>query len=291
MPQTVVPIHSKQELPAEMERATFLSQYHKIRHESELLCEPLESDDYQLQSILLTNPPKWHLAHVSWFFDVFLLEPYLEEYHPFNPTFRYLFNSYYEQVGGVLPRNKRGQLSRPTVAEIYSYRAWIDERIEALVNDTSDNLWLEIQPRLLMGLHHEQQHQELMLADIKHNFWINPLYPTYRSDLLTDSGKAVTQTWQSFDGGLCKIGHDESSFAYDNEQPRHKVYLAPFQLACRLVTNEDFLTFMDDDGYKRAELWLSDGWYAVKVSSGKIHFTGHERETSGRNSHLAACAL
>lgn len=250
MPQTVVPIHSKQELPAEMGRATFLSQYHKIRHESELLCEPLENDDYQLQSILLTNPPKWHLAHVSWFFDVFLLEPYLEEYHPFNPTFRYLFNSYYEQIGDVLPRNQRGLLSRPTVAEIYSYRVWTDERIEALVNDASDNLWLEIQPRLLMGLHHEQQHQELMLADIKHNFWINPLYPAYRSDLLTDSGKAATQTWQSFDGGLCKIGHGDSSFAYDNEQPRHKVFLEPFQLACRLVTNAEFLAFMDDDGYK-----------------------------------------
>ena len=247
-----------------MDRTTALANYRQVRSESEALCEPLEIDDYQLKSILLTNPPKWHLAHVSWFFETFLLEVYLKDYHPFNPKFRVLFNSYYEQVGAILPRNQRGLLSRPTVEEIYHYRSWIDEQMVVLIEGSCDSLWSKIVPLILIGINHEWQHQELMLTDIKHNFWINPLYPAYRVDLPQSRGEAATLEWQSFEGGLCSIGHAGEDFAYDNEQPRHKVYIAPYHLACRLVTNGEYLAFIDDDGYRRPELWLSDGWHAVK---------------------------
>lgn len=264
MTQIAVAIPPSLEPPAEMGRTTALARYRQVRHESEALCEPLENDDYQLQSILLTNPPKWHLAHVSWFFEAFLLEPYLDDYHPFNPKFRLLFNSYYEQVGAILPRNQRGQLSRPTVEEIYRYRGWIDEQMTVLIEGSNDTLWSKVAPLVLLGINHEQQHQELMLADIKHNFWINPLYPAYRADLPAAGGEAAGLSWQAFEGGLSAIGHDDACFAYDNELPRHKVYLVPYRLACRLVTNGEYLAFIDDDGYRRPELWLSDGWYAVK---------------------------
>lgn len=264
MTQTATVLPPYREIPTELKRNTILAFYRRVRRESEVLCEPLELDDYQLQSLLITNPPKWHLAHVSWFFETFLLEHYLENYPLFNPKFRILFNSYYEQVSQPLTRTQRGQLSRPTVEEIYNYRRWIDEQMEALIEQSHDALWSKIAPLVLLGIHHEQQHQELMLTDIKHNFWINPLYPAYRADLPQSSGKAASLEWHSFEGGLCSIGHGDEGFAYDNEQPRHQFYLVPFRLACRLVTNDEYLAFIDADGYRRPELWLSDGWYAVK---------------------------
>jgi len=250
--------------PVLLSREEALARYREVRGASEQLCAPLKTDDYQLQSMPQTSPPKWHLAHVSWFFETFLLGEYLPAYRPFHPQFRILFNSYYEQVGPFHPRAQRGMLSRPTVEEVYRYRAWVDEHMVALIADVGEALWPQVALRIAIGLNHEQQHQELLLTDIKHNFWVNPLLPTYRDDLPPSVGQAAPFRWHEFEGGLGCIGYDGAGFAYDNERPRHTVYVAPYRLASRLVTNSEYLAFIEDGGYRHAELWLSDGWATVQ---------------------------
>lgn len=241
--------------------------YLEVRADSEQLCAPLETEDYVLQSMPETSPPKWHLAHVSWFFETFLLTEYLPDYRPFHPRFRVLFNSYYEQVGPFHPRPQRGLLSRPTVAEIYHYREWVDKHMLAFIADVDEALWSQVASRIAMGLHHEQQHQELLLTDIKHNFWVNPLRPAYRNDLPPSEGHGAPIRWHEFEGGLEAVGYDGNGFCYDNELPRHKAYIPPFRLASRLVTNGEYLAFIDDGGYSRPELWLSDGWATIRRES------------------------
>lgn len=250
-----------------MDRATALDAFRRVRGDSEALCAPLQTDDYILQSIAETSPPKWHLAHVSWFFETFLLEEFATGYRPFHPHYRRLFNSYYEQVGPFHPRPQRGMLSRPTVEEIYRYRAWVDEHMATLIDELDEAQWPAAALRIAIGLHHEQQHQELLLTDIKHNLWVNPLFPAYRSDLPTGSGTAPALTWRDYEGGLRPVGYDGPGFAYDNERPRHPAYVAPYRLANRLVTNGEYAAFMEDGGYERPELWLSDGWATVKSQS------------------------
>lgn len=247
-----------------MERQEALAGYRRIRRDSEALCEPLQSEDYILQSIPETSPPKWHLAHVSWFFETFLLQEYLSDYRPFHPQFRVLFNSYYEQVGPFHPRPQRGMLSRPTLEEVYRYRAWVDEQMAALIHELAEEYWPEAALRIAIGLNHEQQHQELLLTDIKHNFWVNPLFPAYRSDLPQSSATSASLQWHGYEGGLGEIGRHGEGFAYDNEWPRHRVYVEPYRLASRLVNNGEFAAFIDDGGYRRPELWLSDGWATVQ---------------------------
>ncbi|MCW8829094.1 MAG: ergothioneine biosynthesis protein EgtB [Gammaproteobacteria bacterium] len=247
-----------------MERDTAAEAYRRIRHDSELLCEPLQAEDYLLQSMPQTSPPKWHLAHVSWFFETFLLQVYVPDYRPFQPQFRVLFNSYYEQVGPFHPRPQRGMLSRPTLEEIYRYRAWVDEQMAALIQTVAEEYWPEVALRIAIGLNHEQQHQELLLTDIKHNFWVNPLFPAYRSDLPPSTEVSAPLQWHAFEGGLGCIGQRGEAFAYDNEWPRHTVYVQPYQLASRLVNNGEFAAFIAEGGYKRPELWLSDGWATVQ---------------------------
>jgi len=238
--------------------------YRQVRAASEQLCAPLATEDYGLQSIPETSPPKWHLAHVSWFFETFLLSELQPDYQPFHPQFRILFNSYYEQIGPFHPRPQRGLLSRPTVAEVYAYRKWVDEHMYALIEQLDEARWPQASLRIAIGLNHEQQHQELLLTDIKHNFWVNPLLPAYRDDLPVSRGDAAAFHWHEFEGGLGSIGHGGGSFFYDNEQPRHTVYVAPYRLANRLVTNGEYLAFIDAGGYQRPELWLSDGWATIQ---------------------------
>lgn len=240
------------------------ARYLEVRKASEQLCTPLQTEDYLLQSMVQTSPPKWHLAHVSWFFETFLLEEYLPGYRPFDRHYRSLFNSYYEQVGPYHPRGRRGMLSRPTVDEVYQYRAWVDGLMGMLIDSVDENVWPDVARRLAIGLNHEQQHQELLLTDIKHNFWVNPLYPAYRDDLPQGSGTAAAQQWQEYQSGLYPVGADGSDFSYDNELPQHRVYLDAWHLADRLVTNGEYLAFLDAGGYQRPELWLSDGWATVK---------------------------
>ena len=238
--------------------------YLAVRQRTEALCEPLQAEDYVIQAMPSASPAKWHLAHTSWFFETFLLEPFLPAYRRFHPDYRYLFNSYYEQLGEMHPRAQRGLLSRPTVAEVYRYRAWIDEQMLALL-ETADEQQGELGRRVGIGLQHEQQHQELLLTDLQYNLSVNPLRPAYRTDLpLPPERAAVAAGWVAFPGGIGELGHAGEGFAWDNEQPRHRVLLQPFRLATRAVSAGEYLEFMDDGGYSRPELWLSDGWACLR---------------------------
>jgi ergothioneine biosynthesis protein EgtB len=206
------------------------------------------------------SPPKWHLAHVSWFFETFVLQPYLSGYVPFNPLFQTLFNSYYDTVGDCFPRPQRGLLSRPTVSEVYQYRSHVDRHMESLLMQTKHRHVDEIVRRTILGCHHEQQHQELLLTDVKYNFSINPLRPTYTETRYKGPGRRPSMQWQNYEGGIVQLGSLGETFCFDNELPRHNVFLQPYKLATRLVTNGEYLEFMRDGGYDRVELWLSDGW-------------------------------
>ena len=243
-----------------------LQNYLNVRKESENICAPLEIEDYGIQTMPDVSPPKWHLAHTSWFFETFLLKPYQNNYREYHPQFAQLFNSYYNSVGSYHPRPQRGLLSRPTVEEIYKYRNYVNEQMERLIFEADEESWDEILNRTILGLNHEQQHQELMLTDIKHIFAINPLRPRYRNP--PDSiSQATEQQWLSYSGGLVSIGHNNSTFSYDfgydNEGPRHKTYINDFLLSSRLVTNGEILSFIEDGGYDDARLWLSDAWKVV----------------------------
>jgi len=243
-------------------------QYTAIRQLSEALCQPLQVEDYGIQSMADVSPPKWHLAHTTWFFETFLLCPYLKNYDVFHPKYSYLFNSYYEAVGSRHPRAQRGLLSRPTVAEVYQYRAYVDEAMRSLFSNFSNTaLSPEITELITLGLHHEQQHQELLLTDIKHIFAINPLRPAYRSTAPKISLAPAILPLQliEFSGGLHTIGHQQSGFAFDNESPAHSVYLQDFALASRLVTNGEYLEFIEAGGYEKPEYWLSEGWATVQT--------------------------
>jgi ergothioneine biosynthesis protein EgtB len=239
--------------------------YREVRGDSERLAAPLATEDYVVQAMPDVSPPKWHLAHVTWFFENFVAAPYARGFAPFHPEFGYLFNSYYETVGRFFPRLQRGLLSRPTVAEMYRYRAHVDRVIADVIDTAGENCWDEVARRIELGLHHEQQHQELLLTDIKYNFAFNPLRPAYRPAVeRAEVGHSEPPRWLEYDAGIRLIGYDGREFAFDNERPRHRVFLEPFRLADRQVTNGEYLAFIADDGYGRPDLWLSEGWKTVK---------------------------
>ncbi len=248
------------------DRDAFLGDFGRVRRFTERLCEPLETEDYLLQTVVETSPPRWHLAHVSWFFETFLLRPLLPGYRVFHERFEYLFNSYYEQTGsGFWPRPERGLLSRPTVVEVFAYRRHVDACVADLIARCAPADWPTVAARLEIGLNHEQQHQELLVTDIKRNFAHNPLRPAYRADLPAAPIAAPSPVeYVPYDGGLVQIGTGPEGFAWDNERPRHRVFLAPFALADRPVTNGELLSFIEDGGYRSPGLWLSDGWAAVQ---------------------------
>ena len=237
-------------------------QFRKVRADSVALAAPLSAEDQTLQSMPDASPTKWHLAHTSWFFETFLLEPHLPGYRRFHPMFGYLFNSYYDAVGARHPRPQRGMLSRPGVAEIAAYRAHVDAGMVRLFDRRTRH---GVAPLIQLGLHHKQQHQELILMDIKHALSLNPLQPAYRHRDSVSGAAAPPMGWRSFAGGLHWVGHDGAGFAFDNEGPRHKIWLEPFRLATRPVTNGEFLAFIEAGGYRRPEFWLSDGWAAVQA--------------------------
>lgn len=249
----------------EHRRDIWADAYLRVRAQSEALCAPLAVEDYVIQTAPEASPAKWHLAHVSWFFETFLLQEYLADYVEFHPRFGYLFNSYYEQAGTFYPRPQRGLLSRPGVEEILRYRAHVDERMLMLLECAGEEVWPVVRQRLEIGLNHEQQHQELLLTDLKLNLGANPLYPAYRDDLpQAPQAAAPPLHWLEYPGGIEEIGHGGDGFAYDNEMSRHRIYLNPFRLASRPVTNDEYLAFIDDGGYARPEFWLSDGWATLK---------------------------
>jgi ergothioneine biosynthesis protein EgtB len=250
--------------PAGADAVASITRYNDVRQRSEALCAPLRIDDYQVQSVIDASPPKWHLAHITWFFETFLLKPFLADYRPLDARYERLFNSYYNSVGTFHPRAQRHTLSRPTVSEVYDYRAHVDAHMAELVDGVSPRDHAEVHARLELGLHHEQQHQELLLMDIKRNFYANPLYPSYAEKREGPAYGATAQRWLEFPGGIREIGHAASAFGFDNEQPRHKIFLREYRLASRPVTNGEYLEFMTAGGYSQPELWLSDGWTAVQ---------------------------
>lgn len=238
-------------------RVELETRFNTVRRETETLCEPLTPEDMMVQSCPDASPAKWHLAHTTWFFETFLLSGFLPGYKPFDPDFRWLFNSYYNAVSQQPLKQLRGSFSRPSLEDILAYRSCVDAAMMRLIKlDLPD----EAERRIVLGLHHEQQHQELLAYDVKNAFWSNPLHPAYREGALPESGPAQPVQWIGRSGGLFEIGHAGRGFCFDNEQPRHKVYLQPFELASRLVTCGEYLEFMRDGGYERQELWLSEGW-------------------------------
>ncbi|MCG8074465.1 MAG: ergothioneine biosynthesis protein EgtB [Candidatus Thiodiazotropha taylori] len=241
-----------------------INRFHEVRRYTETLCRPLQTDDYQIQSIVQTSPPKWHIAHVTWFFEAFVLPHFDPAYKPFSPVMDFLFNSYYYTHGQMHPRPNRGLLSRPTVAEIYDYRAYVDEQMVQLIQNIDDSRCEELAFRVTLGLNHEQQHQELLLMDVKHNFSVNPIKPAYRDDLKIPQGQSRPVRWLEQTGGIHEIGFAGEGFAYDNETPRHQVLLRDYLLADRFVTNGEYLEFIRDGGYDNVALWLSDGWALIK---------------------------
>jgi ergothioneine biosynthesis protein EgtB len=244
-------------------------QYYAVHRWTEQICQPLSIEDYVIQSMPDASPVKWHLAHTSWFFETFILVPHLPGYRPFHPEFGVLFNSYYNAVGPRWPRLQRGLLSRPTVAVVYAYRAHVDQGMTKLFEPDNKDLLDQVANTLALGLNHEQQHQELILTDLKHALACNPLRPRYRESIVRsrdisnstlDSKFAPGTDWQTFPAGVYAIGYAGDGFAFDNESPRHNIYLEEFRLASRLVTNSEYVAFLEDGGYERPELWLSDGW-------------------------------
>lgn len=252
-------------IPATIERHSRIrSRYEEVRRFSEELCAPLVTEDFVGQSMMEASPIKWHLAHTSWFFETFILKKHSPEYQSAIPQYAYLFNSYYNAAGPMHCRDRRGVISRPTVSETYEYRRHIDREILALLDQCPhEEALADITSLLVLGLHHEQQHQELMLTDLKHLFFQNPLFPAYQERVVPPAPEPAPPGWIEYDESMHLIGHDSVGFAYDNEGPRHRRFIEPFALADRLVTNGEFLEFMEDGGYTRPELWLSLGWQTV----------------------------
>jgi ergothioneine biosynthesis protein EgtB len=230
--------------------------YAKVRARSQTLAAPLSAEDCAIQSMPDASPVKWHLAHTSWFSESVILAK-RPGYKPFDPRFAFLFNSYYEALGPRHPRPRRGLLTRPSLDEVYAYRAHVDRAMQEACGDR------ELHDAITLGLHHEQQHQELILTDIKHAFFSNPLLPAY-GGTAPAAHAASKQEGISLPGGVSLIGHDGSGFGFDNESPRHQVLLRPFRIAARPVTNGEYRAFIEDGGYRRPEFWLSDGWARVQ---------------------------
>ena len=255
-----------------------MERYKNVRQQTEYICKPLEPEDYVIQTMANVSPAKWHLAHTSWFFETFLLSEFVPGYVTMHPKYAYLFNSYYVQAGERHCRPKRGLISRPTVAEVYEYRAYIDDQMASLMRHPPKANRERIADIIEIGLNHEQQHQELMLTDIKHVFSMNPLYPAYQERKVANVGQIPGLSWVKFDGGLVETGATGDTFCFDNELPRHKVYLESFQLADRLVTNAEYLEFMQDGGYDNPVLWLSDGYSAREQQNWESPYYWEKRD-------------
>ena len=254
-----------------------------VRQQSLTLCEPLTPEDMMVQSCLEASPAKWHLAHTSWFFETFILREFLPGYRPFHPDFLWLFNSYYNSVSDQPQKKLRASFSRPGIESILEDRAHVDAALQSLfsVGDAPD----EAVRRLVLGLHHEQQHGELLLTDIKHALWSNPLRPAYREGSFSNPKEPMTrqltqQTWVPFEPGLCEIGSSGEGFCFDNEEPRHRVWLDGFELASRPVSCAEYLQFMEDGGYTRSDLWLAEGWDTVQREGWKSPLYWHREPDS-----------
>ncbi|NKB44499.1 MAG: ergothioneine biosynthesis protein EgtB [Alphaproteobacteria bacterium] len=248
-------------------RSQVLACFEETRALTDALAAPLSAEDQTIQSMPDASPAKWHRAHTSWFFETFILISKMGGHELFDKNYGYLFNSYYEAIGARHPRPERGLITRPSAEDVSKYRSHVNESVIALIENCSDDTWAEINPTLTLGIHHEQQHQELLLMDILHAFSCSPLEPAYAGTTPLPAHDAVSQAWISFPGGITQIGFKaatETEFAFDNESPQHEVILRPYRMANRQVTNREWLNFINDDGYRRAEFWLADGWSHVQ---------------------------
>jgi len=249
-----------------MRRSELFQYFMSVRKLSEKICQPLEIEDHVVQPITDVSPPKWHLGHTTWFFEIFLLEKFISDYTHYHPLYSYLLNSYYRNVGERWERQERGNLSRPTVVEISAYRYTITNTLGELIETISEEKWEEFSQLVVLGCNHEQQHQELLLTDIKYILATNPEFPVYQTapiefeDVETPKSKFVP-----FDGGVFEIGYKGNAFCYDNELEAHKVYINNFYIQNRLVTNDEYLEFIEDGGYQDFRHWLSDGWDTIEA--------------------------
>jgi ergothioneine biosynthesis protein EgtB len=249
--------------PAVEPRTSLNDGYRAVRAQTEALCEPLETEDFVVSTMADVSPTKWHLAHTSWFFETFVLAPFDPAYVSPNPRYAFLFNSYYVQAGERHCRAQRGLVTRPTVEEVFAYRAYVDEHMLALLERIGGDHEHPATPIIELGVHHEQQHQELLLTDIKHVFWTNPLRPTYSARPRSCTIEPPRR-WHPVREGVYQIGHTDEGFAFDNEGPPHRTFVDAFQLSSRLTTNGEFLAFIEDGGYRRPDFWLSNGWATVR---------------------------
>jgi ergothioneine biosynthesis protein EgtB len=265
LPRPVFTFHSASSIREQEIATTLLDQYKAVRSQTELLTASLSPEDQMVQSCPEASPSKWHLAHTTWFFETFILDPYVKNFCPFQGQFRTLFNSYYNAVGPQPEKALRNTFSRPSLGDVHAYRRYVDENVQKLfeAGDPSEELLKLVE----LGINHEQQHQELLITDIKNAFWVNPLRPAFQSKpSATGNGHTTpAQKPHDYPEGLQEIGAPDGDFHFDNESPRHKVYLQPFRFAMRLVTCGEYLAFMEDGGYSRPELWLSEGWNTVKT--------------------------
>lgn len=234
-----------------------ITAYQKTRAYTNDLCSPLQKEDYVPQSAFFASPPKWHLGHTSWFYEALILKEYLPDYKEFHPQYNVVFNSYYNHLGDRVPRNYRGLITRPSVDEVYAYRNYVDENMIRLLNQ-NDNLKLRELTEL--GLNHEQQHQELLITDLKYTFSLNPLFPVYKDGFTLVEQNRTGDSFLSFPEGLYEIGFNGQGFCYDNELSQHKVNLQDFDISDHLVSNGEYLEFIKDGGYQKFEFWLDEGW-------------------------------
>src|SRR5438477_2464461 len=266
--------------PASQSRIERLrDRFHQIRNFTKSLCGGLEPEDCVVQSMPDVSPTKWHLAHTTWFFETFILKKFIPGYRTEIPEYAYLFNSYYNAAGDMHRRDLRGLISRPTVSQAQRYRASVDSHIDDLLSNPDESLLDEMEAILVLGFHHEQQHQELLITDIKHVFAQNPLYPVFRQRNRDVAAKKITPIqFIDFEETVTAIGHNGNEFAYDNEGPRHRALVPAFSLATRPVTNGEFIAFIEDNGYSRPEFWLSLGWMTVNDQRwlAPLYWTKHE---------------
>ena len=235
--------------------------YRSVRHRSEQICATLKTEDYVVQPIVDVSPPKWHLGHTSWFFENFILVAHVPDYTPFDPSYSYVFNSYYESFGARVIRTNRGNLSRPTVEDVYDYRRHVDAAMEKLLDGPVND---ELEMLTVLGLNHEQQHQELLATDSKYILGHNPLFPTYSEIANSVKSQVTPEQFQDIESGIYDIGYDGHGFCFDNELGRHQVFLPAFKIAKGLITNGQYLEFMEDGGYDKHEYWHSEGLAWVK---------------------------
>ena len=267
-------------MAATIPRETLQSVYARTRATTAALCEPLSPEDMAVQSMPDASPAKWHLAHTTWFFETFVLREAFPSRPPFHPQFAVLFNSYYQGVGPRFPRPRRGLLTRPSAADVMAYRARVDAAMAEVFASLPAARFAELAPRIELGVNHEEQHQELLLTDIKHLFGQNPLDPAYAPRRRpAEAPLAPGGFGPVHPGGVFEIGAPGTTFCFDNEAPTHKVYSSAFQLGRRLVTCGEYLTFMRDGGYRRPDLWLSEGWTAVEAERWTAPLYWQEEET------------